>query len=140
MNKTFEDLKKDQIGLLHRQWVWADYIRIMYEAAFRNTPREVLLNPMKFYVNQAGCYMCLWYSLIFSVLERLKEWKIVFPEIESEIKDIYSPLKLFRNAVFHPPRRYWDTRLFNLFRTRDAGSKIRTIHKFIGDKFLEAMT
>lgn len=134
-----KDLKKDQIGLLHRQWMWANYLRIMYESRLRTTPKNVLLNPMKFYTNEVGCYMCLWYSLLFSTLEGLRRWKVEVKDAQSEINEIYEPLKKLRNSVFHPPQKYWDTRYFLLFKTNDVGNKIRKIHSSLDKLFLEVL-
>lgn len=138
--RQLKDLEKNQIGLLHRQWIWADYMRIMYDAAFRASSRDILFNPMKFYVNQVGCYMCLWYSLLFSVLERLRGWGVAIETVQADIDGIYPSLEEFRNAIFHPPVKYWDKRLFNLFKKKGVGNQLRKIHNAIGELFWEVMS
>ena len=44
---------------------------------------------------------CLWYGILFSVLEALRKIKISVPEIQEDINKMYPVLKRYRNAVFH---------------------------------------
>ena len=135
-----ENLSKNRLIILHSEWIWANYLKIIYEATLRSSPKEILLDPMKFFVNQPGCYMMLWYALLFSVLENLKSWGAKVNGVEDEIKEIYLPLKKLRNAVFHSPKIYWDARWFAAIEKKDAGAKIRRIHDAMGQKFLDLMS
>lgn len=134
-----QNLKKEQIGLLHRQWMWADYIRKTYESTMKTTSKDILLNPSKFYAYPIGCYMCLWYALTFSVLERLKNWRIRIDNVQPEIDEVYPSLKELRHAVFHAPLKYWDMRWFESLKIEGFGNKIRKIHHSIGNLLLETM-
>src|SRR3989344_4498477 len=113
-------LRKEEIGILHRQWMWADYIKQLYESSLKSTSNEVLISPLRFYAYPVGCYMSLWYALLFSVLEQFRTKKI-------------------RHAVFHAPYKYWDMRWFNPLKVKGAGNKIRKIHNTIGEVFLDVM-
>lgn len=140
MNKNLKDLKKEQIGILHRQWMWANYIKKSYESAMKATPKDIILKPLKFYAYPVGCYMSIWYALLYSILEKLKQWGVKIDAVQAEIDEVYSSLKGFRHAVFHAPIKYWDMRWFESLKIKRFGSKIRKIHDEIGTLFLSVMS
>jgi len=132
-------LRKEEIGILHRQWMWADYIKQLYESSLKSTSNEVLISPLRFYAYPVGCYMSLWYALLFSVLEQFRTKKIKIKIVEPEIGELYDSLEKLRHAVFHAPYKYWDMRWFNPLKVKGAGNKIRKIHNTIGEVFLDVM-
>ena len=77
-------------------------------------------------------FMCLWYGILFSVLEALKEIKISVPEIQEDINKMYPVLKTYRNAVFHVQKKYWSNKWRNLLLDDSSADKIHLIHKQVG--------
>lgn len=132
-------LRKEEIGILHRQWMWANYIKQLYESSLKVTSNDILFNPQKFYIDPVGCYMSLWYALLFSVLEQFRRKRIEINIVELEIGELYYSLEKLRNAVFHAPYKYWDMRWFKTLKVKGAGDKIRKIHNVIGETLLEVM-
>jgi hypothetical protein len=94
-----------QFTTLHRHWIWSNVMKKSFDAELPNWPREGR-NVINSLAEPGGTYMCLWYGLPFSVLDVLIKNRVSIPEIDADIRDIFRPLKLFRNAVFHPQKRY----------------------------------
>ena len=86
-----------------------------------------------------GAYMSIWYGILFSVLEGLKEEGVIIDGIEKDIEYVYEPLRLYRNAVFHPQKEYWSHKFFKIMQKQDSVDKIWKIHKRLGEYFLEEL-
>ena len=84
--------------------------------------------------------MCLWYGILFSVLETLKEIKVSMPEIQEDINKMYPVLKRYRNAVFHVQEEYYPDKWRNLILDDSSADKIRLIHKQVGIFLLKNLT
>lgn len=137
--RRLKDLRITQIGIIDRQWTWANTMKILYEDSLKKTPKEILFNPTKFYINPVGCYHNLWYSLLFTVLETLRDWSIEIDTVQDDINEVYPLLKQLRHATFHRPKKYIDKRFYNLLTIKHVGNKLRNIHGVIGSLLLEIM-
>jgi len=84
--------------------------------------------------------MCLWYGILFSVLETLKEIKISVSKIQEDINKMYPVLKRYRNAVFHVQEEYWSVKWRNLILDDSSADKIHLIHKQAGIFLLKNLT
>jgi hypothetical protein len=84
--------------------------------------------------------MCLWYGVLFSVLEALREIKVNVPEVQKDIDKMYPTLKKYRNAVFHVQKEYWSNKWRNLILDETSAKKINLIHKQVGIFLLENLT
>ena len=131
-------MNNEKISIIHRHWIWANTVKLLFH---QEIPKLDLSEPskdiVKIMISPYGTYMCLWYALLFVVLEGLKDAKITIPDIEKEIKDIYKPLSRFRNAVFHPQEKYWSPKFFEIMQDEDSSSKIWIVHTKVGDFILE---
>ncbi|MDD5130759.1 MAG: hypothetical protein PHS66_06930 [Candidatus Omnitrophica bacterium] len=133
-------MDKEQFFTLHRHWMWSNVIKtdfameIKKQLGGEDTPKAEIIMPDKY-----GAYMSIWYGLLFVVLEGLKEEKVIIPEIEDDIKHIYEPLRLYRNAVFHPQKKYWSPKLFKIMEDGNSVDKIWKVHKRLGEYFLEGI-
>ena len=88
-----------------------------------------------FLASRYGTYMSVWYGLLYSVLETLKNNKVVIESIEKEISHIYTPLQDYRNAVFHPQPKYWSKKLFAIMKDKDSVAEIWKIHEVLSKYF-----
>ncbi len=123
---------------LHRHWIWCEVIR-------DNFDRELCANPSIFpesiglrqfnLASRYGAYKSLWYGLLFSLLETLKENGIKIESAEKEIADMYDSLRLYRNAVFHPQPKYWSDKLRGVMKDNDPPEKILKIHEALREFF-----
>ena len=84
--------------------------------------------------------MCLWYGILFLVLETLKEIKISVSKIQEDINKMYPVLKRYRNAVFHVQEEYWSVKWRNLILDDSSADKIHLIHKQAGIFLLKNLT
>ena len=85
-------------------------------------------------------FMCLWYGILFLVLETLKEIKISVSKIQEDINKMYPVLKRYRNAVFHVQEEYWSVKWRNLILDDSSADKIHLIHKQAGIFLLKNLT
>ncbi|MBN2373594.1 hypothetical protein JXL19_07400 [bacterium] len=101
-------MNKEKIGILHRHWIWADKIKLLLqkEISVADLHEFNEKNFSNLIITPYGIYMFIWYGLLFVVLEGLKQEKIIIPDIDNEIEEIYESLRLFRNAVFHIQNQY----------------------------------
>jgi len=124
----------EQFTVLHRHWIWANLMRTHFDVELKKKATGDA--PEKTLAGHYGTYMCLWYSLLYSVLEVIRDKGYAVPGIE-EANDIMDPLRKFRNAVFHPQAEYWSKKFLGIWGDHDSVSKIRTVHSALGKFFLE---
>lgn len=114
---------------IYRQWIWADHLRSYFGAAL---PEKELDLSGNFTIEPYWMFMCLWYGVLFSVLEALREIKVNVPEVQEDINQMYPILKKYRNAVFHVQEDYWPDKWRNLILDDTSAEKIHLIHKKVG--------
>jgi len=136
---NLNQLSDSDIGIIDRQWIRANYVKEHYERTLKNTNKDILGDVRKFYISEAGTFMWLWYSLLFSVMERLREKHAELEHNDKDFDALFKSMKLARNSIFHAENRYWDNRQIKLMEIQDAGSKIRRLHDGIGYMLLEKM-
>ena len=119
---------------LHRHWIWANVMKHHFD---KELEKGVKL-PFNI-ADRPGVYMLLWYALLFSVLETFRTAKVQLPPIQKEIDDIYRPLNNLRNATLHPQPQYWSKKLTEFISMKESAFKIRKVHDFIGDYFLNEL-
>lgn len=132
-------LSGSELGIVDRQWIRANHIKEYYEHALANTSKSVQGDIGKFYISEAGTLMWLWYSLLFSVMERLREKNAEFKHNDEDFHVLFNTMKRARNSIFHAENEYWDNRQIKLIEIQDAGTKIRRLHDEIGYMLLEEM-
>ncbi len=130
-------MNNEIISIIHRHWIWANTIKLLFHKEITKVSRHRSNNDyVRIFISPYGTYMCMWYGLLFAVLEALKEEKIIIPNIQKDIDDIYSSLRHFRNAVFHAQKKYWSPKFFEIMKDHDSADKIWKVHKEVGDFLL----
>jgi hypothetical protein len=126
---------KDQtLFTIHRHWFWSNRIRVTYyERLKANPPNDGDL--LKFFLEGDGMYLCLWYALLFPVCEALRVHKMVVPNAQQNMKDIYQSLKEFRNAMFHVQPVYFSPKMWDVLNNNSTQAKIGKVHDEIGEWF-----
>ena len=131
-------MNSEQFMTLHRHWIWCEIIKGSFELEIKKHPPDKVKQKMEhLMLGPYGAYMSIWYGMLFSILETLKGENVTIPNVESEIKDIYKPLRLYRNAVFHPQPKYWSHKLFEIMKDTESSSKIWKTHNAISKYFLK---
>jgi hypothetical protein len=65
-------------------------------------------DPMAFMVSKAGLKMCLWYGMLYVVVEGWKESGLSDPEVDRLVASPNTELlRRFRNGMFHFQTDYW---------------------------------
>jgi hypothetical protein len=65
-------------------------------------------NPMAFLISKAGLKMCLWYGMLFVVIEGWQEAKLSDPEVDRLLSSPNTELlRRFRNGMFHFQKERW---------------------------------
>lgn len=118
----------EEVFLLRRHWVWADRQRLL----FRQAVIEAGVLDLEALHKPAPTHMYVWYALLFSVLEGLKDRGA---DLQGPLRDdvdvLWADLKRCRNAVFHVPSRgrpYFDPRLWKFMETPDSVDRIYRVH------------
>lgn len=127
--KTISDLSNDQLWAIDRQWLRADHVHIAFheeelEKRFdKKGKRKKIESNVDYFIKDEGVFLCIWYSLLFSVLEGLKERQINLSVLDNYTDKIYWDLKNFRNSTFHSPSKYWDKRFIKIISDYDISNE-----------------
>lgn len=130
-------LTREEFMALHRHYIWGRVIKTDLENSM--TAQKGNLSPENLYVLPVGAYWCIWYGMLYGVLEVLKEKRIRIPSIQTDIDSICDRLRLFRNAVFHPQPEYISPKLFNLMQDPESVNTIWRISAGLSDFFIEEL-
>jgi len=129
-------LSDEELLVLHRHWMWANIMRENFDAELRKNQGDPKGDTR--IADYQGAYMCLWYGMLYGVLEVVEREKVIIPGLGDK-DSIVGPLRQFRNAVFHPQKKYWSKKLFEIMKDKDSAIKIRKVHSALGRYFLEEM-
>lgn len=139
MSNPLSDLNDEDFAIAHRQWIRANLLKKRFEDALSKTAKDVRSDRAHFYLNDAGVLMLLWYGMLFSVMEYLREKQIDITGLDGNYADLYSKLRRTRNSVFHAEKKYWDKRQDELMQIRDGVERIRHVHTRLGEYFIELL-
>ncbi|HEY1645678.1 MAG TPA: hypothetical protein VGF75_04880 [Candidatus Saccharimonadales bacterium] len=131
------DLSNEQLWAIDRQWLRADHVHIAFHKEEiskrfdKKGKRKKIQSKVDYFIKAEGSFLCIWYALLFSVLEGLKERRIDLTILKNYDDKLYKDLKNFRNSVFHSPSKYWDKRFLKIISNYDTSnkSKIEKLHK-----------
>ena len=137
-------LPAEDFGLLHRHWMWANQMRVAFDAAIVARPSDAERPwPAMLAADDYG-FMFAWYGFLWAVIEAMTEpsekrsidLRGRFREDIDLVRDV---LRRCRHAVMHVPRSgdYVDERLIALIATPDSAIILRRIHGAFGRLFLE---
>jgi hypothetical protein len=98
-------------------------------------------DPMLFLVSKSGLSMCLWYGMLFVVIEGWQEAKLADAEVD---RLLTSPnvllLRRFRNGMFHFQKEQWlSPKLSDFCGSKDSVVWVRTLTKELRRFFLAEM-
>lgn len=129
----------EQLGLLHRHWLWADHGRRWFDRALTERPSDLPVSPKHMY-EEWGAAMYVWYGLLWSVIDGLTLRRARLQGgLRDDVRRVREPLRQARNAVFHVGDGYFDDRLFEPMRVEESAVVIRRAHHGIGNLILDEM-
>lgn len=115
MKRTKEEL----VPILFRYFMAASLMSQEFDKHLDGGWKENALkdnDPMAFLVSKAGLKMCLWYGMLYVVVEGWRDAKLSDSEIDSLLASPNTKfLKLFRNGMFHFQMDNWLTKKFSDF-------------------------
>jgi hypothetical protein len=108
-------IKDSEIFTLHKYFVWANKMRINFEALLNQNIQEII--PHSQFEIESNLYMSYWYGGLYVVIEGWKELGLADEKIDALLD---SPnvnlLRRYRNGVFHFQRDYFDERFLGFMR------------------------
>jgi hypothetical protein len=107
------------IPILFRYFMAASLMRQEFDRHLRD-PKEMELvgdDPMRFLISKAGLKMCLWYGMLYVVIEGWREAQLSDPEVDRLLASPNTELlRRFRNGMFHFQKDQWlPTKLSDFF-------------------------
>ena len=135
---------------IHRHWQWADWTKEEFEYHLKIDAPEIFKDRERniefiLFNGSTGKNMFLWYALLYAACEGIKELyredyfgnKVDIYQIAPDFKELESDLRLFRNGAFHVQSDYYTKKFHNFLKVAEYASKVRKIHKNIGDYIME---
>ncbi len=133
-------LNKEELMTLHRHYMWTLVIKKHFETEVKKvSPNKSEISPENLFIRPYGAYMSIWYGMLFAILEVLRKNNVSIPKIQSDIDSVYGSLKMYRNAVFHPQKKYWSPKLIEIMKDKDSVRKIWNINSGLGEYFLNEL-
>jgi hypothetical protein len=103
--------KKDNvIPILFRYFMAASLMRQEFDRHLRDPKvmAPVGDDPMKFLISKAGLKMCLWYGMLYVVIEGWRDAKLTDLEVDRLLASPNTKLlRRFRNGMFHFQKDQW---------------------------------
>lgn len=127
-------MEKDLLASLYRHWIWSELMKQSHEKEmvkdekFYETEKTAEEKRINFFTKELFIFMFIWFGLVFAMCEAFKENKVIIPDIQKDIDEIYNDLKLFRNAIFHVQEKFLSHKFRNLLTNKDFLKKIKNIH------------
>src|SRR5712691_5314725 len=129
-------MSSDSSGIfsLHRYFIWADRMRVHFEASLASvktrgvSPQEIFMEP----------YMSYYYAALQAVVEGWRELGLSDPAIDALLESPHIDLlRRYRNGAFHYQRTYFDDRFMDFMGAEDSAAWIRTLRDAFSRWFLE---
>lgn len=129
------------IPVLFRYFMAASLMRQDFERYISDSASDSSLQDgLVFLATKAGLTMCLWYGMLFVVIEGWQEAALSDPEIDHLLQ---SPnvdlLRRFRNGIFHFQQHWLDPRLTDFCGTPDGVHWVRMLTSAFRCYFLKEM-
>jgi hypothetical protein len=135
-HRPLQGLDVNQVFLLHRHWIWANYQRQQFQAGLKEAPPP---DDGAFLAHETWSAMFLWYALLWSVIEGFGDRSIdIRGQMRADIDRLADTLRQCRNVVFHvSSKNQHDTRLFGLMQDPESAYVISRISTGFGRLFIE---
>lgn len=133
---------REEIISLHRYWICADRMRLLFYDSLKNEGHEPLpgeLYPFSHILihgGDVGIFMGAWYSYLYAVIEGYIDLKLSNDAIDKLISsDHANRLKRFRNATFHVQKEWLSPKTLGIFEKDHEDDHvvwIRDLHEKMG--------
>jgi hypothetical protein len=111
--------KEELVPILFRYFMAASLMFREFEKHLTRDPKDSAMHggdPMAFMVSKAGLKMCLWYGMLYVVVEGWQEANLSDPEVDRLLASPNTELlRRFRNGMFHFQTDYWLPKKFSEF-------------------------
>ena len=134
LSTSLANLATDQVILLYRHWLWAEYSRQVYEDELAVWMENALSVEDLSYMGRDVWALFVWSGLLFVVIEGMTQRRVRFGgNLVSDIRQIRDRMNDARNATFHVGRDdyAWDERLSHLWEQPDPEAAER-VHWALG--------
>ena len=127
---------------LHRYFIWANRMRLRFEAALQNGqgPGNTFESAARWFSSEAGMYRSsYWYGALYVVVEAWRELKLHDDAVDQLLKDepkMYL-LKRYRNGSFHFQPDSFHEKFTELFGDLGSAEWIGKLHDELNRFFLE---
>ena len=130
------DVDVNQVFLLHRHWIWANYQRSRFESTLKDAPPP---DEGAFMADECWASMYLWYGLLWSVIEAFDARGIeIRGPMRADIDQLSETLRRCRNVVFHvSDKDQNDIRLFEFMQLPYSAHALTRISTGFGRMFIE---
>lgn len=134
INSPSEPKLKPEIITLHRYFIWADRMRVHFDATLKSVNPKTFSPVAKDEKDiEVFLYMSLWYGMFYVLIEGWQRLKLKDKKIDKLLKsNNVSLLKLYRNGVFHFQKKYYDKRFIKLMK---EGQNIANWIRELRDEF-----
>jgi hypothetical protein len=131
------------IPILFRYFMAASLMRQDFDRYLKDPKTQASIgnDPMMFLVSKAGLSMCLWYGMLFVVIEGWQESRLTDLEIDRLLTSPnVSLLKRFRNGMFHFQKDQWlSSKLSDFCGSPDGVTWVRTLTHELHRYFMAEM-
>jgi len=119
--------KREMIPILFRYFMAASLMKQEFYKHLQTEPRirgkDEAVDAAMFLVSKGGIHMCLWYGMLYVVVEGFQEAQLSDPEVD---RLLASPnvefLRRFRNGMFHFQKDQWLSAKLSDFMSPKLGS------------------
>jgi hypothetical protein len=128
---SFGDLATDQVVVLYRRWLWAEFAHEVYEEEAEMWEPSV---SDRFMLGRDVWALYVWCGLLFVLIEGMTERRVRYGgKLESDIGEIREPLNAARNATFRVGAQGSDSdeRLRQVMHAADAQA-LERVHWALG--------
>jgi len=134
---TSRAAKRNEIHALHRYWIWADQMRLLFGEELNRVGARFDEDD----TIHRDAYMSLWYALLAVVIEGWSELRLSDAVVDELLQSPYvAKLRRYRNGVFHFQRRYWDARRTEfLMGGAESATWVTRVHSELGRVLLAAL-
>jgi hypothetical protein len=126
---SFGDLPDDQVLVLYRHWLWADYSHEVLRDEIEEWEPALsdrFMMGRDLWANYVYC------GLLYVLIEGMTQRRVRYQGgLAKDIRRIREPLNKARDATFHVGESYWDARLSQLLDKADAEALVR-VHSALG--------
>ena len=135
------------LGSLHRYFIAANRMRILYESAkcdpnviSRFSEADEITKAMIWHADDLGIFVYYWFSGLYVVIEGFRELQLQDGKIDSLLQSPnVEALRLMRNATFHFQREDVSPKMMHVFKSADSWPWVRSLMEAFSEFFRREM-